>query len=70
LSNRAVHQVSGYSSGEAAEAVEIGLGPAGADEEIANNVWRKGIMGSMIMNYDSPTNKMAIDAQEAEAGLR
>src|SRR5258705_10305421 len=67
LSNRAVRHGSGSRSGEEAEAAEIVFGPAGAHEEIANNVRGKGIIGPMIMHDHPSTIRMAINALTALA---
>jgi hypothetical protein len=47
--------------------LEIGLGPTGADEEIANDVGGKGIIGPMVMDHHTPAIGVAIDALTALA---
>ena len=50
-----------YGLGDKSEPVQVDLGPAGADEEIANDVGRKGIIGPMVMIHHKPTIGVAVD---------
>ena len=49
-----------YTSGEESKAPQIVFGPAGADEEIANDVGGRRIIGPMVMDYHTPAIRVAI----------